>query len=104
MNELATSDNLAPSALPQSTFATAKDYFLCLAEQHFANKMLQRNDAVSDEDDCETKYMARYLFRRVINEKEFEDDECPFRPFCDDYRPSNVLINIQNQCVAAVKD
>ncbi|MCJ1309526.1 hypothetical protein MMC25_003186 [Agyrium rufum] len=104
MNEISTFTNLPPSALPKSIFATAKDYFLCLVEQHFAKLRLQRNDAISGEADCNRKHVARCLFRRIIREKTFEYNNGPFRLFCDDFRPSNVLINIQRLSVAAVID
>lgn len=54
----------------------------------------QRNDAIDSEEDCRQKYIARCLFRKITREHQLcSDDTGPFKLFCDDLRPANVLAN-----------
>lgn len=55
-----------------------------------------------DEADCRKKYVARCLFRKSIRRMEFH--EGPFQLFCDDFRPSNMLVDIKNLRIAAAID
>ncbi|KAH0829785.1 hypothetical protein FOPE_10433 [Fonsecaea pedrosoi] len=81
MNELATSANLPPQAFPT-----------------------QRNDSITDQDDCTKKYVARCLFRNIAQGISTERRNGTFRLYCDDFRPSNVLIDLQNLNVTGVVD
>jgi aminoglycoside phosphotransferase (APT) family kinase protein len=105
MNELATSANLPPRAFPAQTFDSANDYFVCLANQHLAQLQHQRNDAITDEDDGRKKYVARCLFRKIVHHLSM-DEHClgPFRLYCDDFRPSNVLVDLHTLQIAGVVD
>ena len=104
MNELATSANLPPQALPTGVFESADDYFISLATQHISQLQLQRNDAIIDQDDCQEKYVARCLFRKIVQNISTEHRHGPFRLHCDDFRPSNVLVNLRNLQITGVVD
>lgn len=104
MNELVTSANLPPQALPANTFESATDYFISLATQHLSQLQLQRNDAITDRDDCRKKFVARCLFRKIVADISTEHRHGPFRLYCDDFRPSNVLIDAHNLRVTGVVD
>ncbi|KAL1955277.1 hypothetical protein VTO42DRAFT_8875 [Malbranchea cinnamomea] len=77
MNELSTSANVPPHVLPDpnAVFESAADYF---------------------------KSLARCLFGKVLECIQFH--EGPFRLYCDDFRPSNVLVDIENVRIAGVID
>lgn len=91
MNELSTSAHILPQVLPDSNavFESAADYFKPLATQHMLHFLVQQNDAITDEADCRKKFVARCLFSKVVQRMQFH--EGPFRLYCDDFRPSNVL-------------
>lgn len=97
MNELVQLGGLPPHLLPQTTFKTASAYFLALAEMHMTHLSMQRNDAIESPEDCKRKYIARCLFRKLAREGRLcSFDHGPFKLFCDDFRPANVLANSQN--------
>lgn len=104
MNELSTLGNIPRHAFPQTTFESTSDYFESLASQHMSHLLLQRNDAIVDQADCHKKFVARCLFRKVIKRIQFKNNNGPFHLFCDDFRPSNVLVDIKNVRVSAVVD
>ena len=57
---------------------------------------MQRNDAIESYEDCRRKYIARCLFRRLARENRLcSYDQGPFKLFCDNFRPANVLANSQ---------
>ena len=94
MNVLVTCGNYPPEALPQDSFSTANEYFAALAEIHLTHLRTQRNDAVEDEADCRRKFVARCLFRRIAQSfSNATDNHGPFPLYCDDLRPSNVLVD-----------
>lgn len=90
MNELVRVGNIPPSVFADRTFDTANEYFEELANLHLIHLRYQRNDAVQDEEDCRKKYIARCLFRKIA--REFKAHPGPFPLYCDDLRPSNVLV------------
>ncbi|RMD41582.1 hypothetical protein DV735_g3512, partial [Chaetothyriales sp. CBS 134920] len=92
-NQLVALANYPPADLPAGPFATATDYFTALAETHMSHLRTQRNDAVEDEADCRKKYVARCLFRRIAKHFSTAHDHGPFRLLCDDLRPSNVVVD-----------
>ncbi|TVY24315.1 hypothetical protein LHYA1_G007922 [Lachnellula hyalina] len=120
--------HIPPSILPleSETYATADEWYGALANMHLAQLIFQHNDLVSSEDDCRNKYVARQIFRRLAKQGRLstfgfvEDDwsacvktmhpRCPapdksgpFRLWCDDFRPANVLLGPDDD-VAAVID
>ncbi|EAU39521.1 predicted protein [Aspergillus terreus NIH2624] len=96
MNELVQLGGFPPHLLPQTSFKTASSYFLALAEMHMTHLESQRNNAVTSAEDCRRKYIARCLFRKLARENRLcQHEHGPFRLFCDDFRPANVLANSQ---------
>ncbi|KAL2071659.1 hypothetical protein VTL71DRAFT_12894 [Oculimacula yallundae] len=108
------------------TYTTSDEWYEELSTMHLAQLIFQHNDLVSSENDCRNKYVARQLFRRLAKQGRLstfgfiEDDwsyssktgqlkvsapdkSGPFRLWCDDFRPANVLINSVDE-VAAVID
>jgi aminoglycoside phosphotransferase (APT) family kinase protein len=104
MNELAELANYPPQEFPTHSFGNAADYFEALATQQLCHLRTQRNDAATDEADCRKKYIARCLFRKIARDISTEYRNGPFRLFCDDFRPSNVLISDTNLTIAGVID
>ncbi|MCJ1256921.1 hypothetical protein MMC24_004746 [Lignoscripta atroalba] len=102
INELATSANLAPKDFPTCTFESAAEYFEALALQHLSHFRNQRNDAITDEADCRKKFVARCLSRQIARNIEYRHGT--FRLYCDDFRPSNILVDMERFRVAAVID
>ncbi|KAJ6015931.1 hypothetical protein N7540_010522 [Penicillium herquei] len=106
-NELVRLGSLPRSELPESdeTFQSASSYFNRLADLHIDHLINQRNDAVGSADDCRRRYVARLLFRKLARECRFTSsstDLGPFNIWCDDLRPSNILINDDLQIVGVV--
>ncbi|KAM5435813.1 hypothetical protein MferCBS31731_006070 [Microsporum ferrugineum] len=104
MNELMLSANIHESNFPTRTFTTATDYFKSLALEQISHLRLQKNNAVKDEDDCRKKFAARYLFQKVVSDVSTNLDKGPFKLYCDDFRPSNVLIDVEKFCVSGAID
>ena len=102
MNELVRVGNLPPGIFSKNTFQTASEYFQELATQQFLHLEYQRNDAIENEHDCRKKYIARCLFRKIAREIQTESDS--FRLYCDDLRPSNVLITEPDFMISGVID
>ncbi|RDH16206.1 phosphotransferase enzyme family protein, partial [Aspergillus niger ATCC 13496] len=85
------------------TFTTAGGYFEELARQQLLHLQYQRNDAVEDEQDCRKRYIARCLFRKIARGYKREQSG-PFQLYCDDLRPSNILVAGQNLTLTGVID
>lgn len=105
MNQLVQLGTLPRSKLPTSTFETSSSYFASLADLNIDHLALQRNDAIGDAADCRRRYISRHLFRKLargsrLSSKEYENG--PFRLWCDDLRPSNILLNADYQIVAVI--
>ncbi|RMZ75257.1 hypothetical protein DV738_g5564, partial [Chaetothyriales sp. CBS 135597] len=101
-NELVRLGTLPRAKLPRedATFSSASSYFNALADLQLEHLTHQRNDAVESADDCRRKYIARILFRKLAREGRFTTtsaatttDLGPFKIWCEDLRPANVLIN-----------
>jgi len=106
MNQLVSVGNLPPNKLPSTTFKTAFSYFNFLANSNLIHLSIQRNDAIESPEDCRYKYIARYLFRKIISERRFPTTLVtgpkPFKLFCDDFRPSNVLVDDNDKIVSVI--
>lgn len=96
MNELMASANLPEEAFPSHTFRSAADYFEALALQHFSHLRFQERDVVSNEEDCRKKFTARCLFLNLTRRLFGGHSQGPFRLYCDDLRPSNVLVQLDD--------
>ncbi|KAJ5561296.1 hypothetical protein N7461_000057 [Penicillium sp. DV-2018c] len=108
MNELVRLGTVPRSRLPHisSTFVTASSYFEALAQLNIQHLFHQRNDAVQSADDCRRKFVARQLFYMLAKDKKLSlphYENGPFKLWCDDFRPGNVLLN-ENMHIAGVVD
>ena len=103
MNELVRVGNLPPGIFADKAFGTASEYFQELATQQLLHLQYQRNDAVDDELDCRRKYVARCLFRRIARMIPLKE-RGPFHLYCDDLRPSNVLVSGPDMTATGVID
>lgn len=91
--------------LPSSTFTSSSAYYSALADMHLQQLSYQRNQAVESADDCRKKYIARQLFRKLAAEDrlaEAEFDRGPFKFWCDDFRPANVLADASDKIAAVI--
>ncbi|KAJ5216829.1 hypothetical protein N7468_009837 [Penicillium chermesinum] len=106
-NELVRLGTLPRSKLPRrnETFQSASSYFNTLADLHLEHLTHQRNDAIESADDCRRRYIARLLFSKLAREGRFTASSTnlgPFNIWCDDLRPSNVLVDEHLQIVGVV--
>ncbi|OTB14949.1 hypothetical protein K445DRAFT_61757 [Daldinia sp. EC12] len=110
MNSLVEFAGVAPTLLPSRPYDTSEQWFSALADMHLAQLTFQQNDAVLDEDDARDKYVARQLFRRLASEgrltSEFTAEEkgadSKFLLYSEDLRPSNVLVDKNDQVVGVI--
>ncbi|EFQ30803.1 phosphotransferase [Colletotrichum graminicola] len=119
LNSLTQLAHVPPTIFPvkDKTFTTAGEWYLELSNMNLAQLLFQHNNLVASEDDCRNKYVARHLFRRLAKQSRLStfgflqdnlstpgskkmtrlriatpDGSAAFRPWCDDFRPTNVLI------------
>lgn len=104
MNELVQLANYPRSELPSTRFPTSADYLKALADMHIMHLSSQRNDAINSAVDCRRKYIARHLFRKLASPSQPRggDYHQSFKLFCDDMRPSNVLVDADYKIVAVI--
>ncbi|EXV02166.1 aminoglycoside 3'-phosphotransferase/choline kinase domain protein [Metarhizium robertsii] len=105
MNELVRTGTFPRAKLPTSTFKTSSEYFQALANLHVDHLANQRNDAIESRADCQRKYTARQLFQKLAYERKLVSDRYdkgPFKFWCDDLRPSNILLDANLQIVAVI--
>ncbi|KAJ5790769.1 uncharacterized protein N7518_007780 [Penicillium psychrosexuale] len=108
MNELVRLGGLPRSKLPDlhTTFDTSSSYIETLAELNINHLVHQRNDSVQSADDCRRKFVARQLFRKLARDKRLTNpllEKGPFKLWCDDLRPANVLLK-EDMHIAGVVD
>ena len=114
MNELATNTGYPADQFPNAPFTSANDYFHAIADQHMLHLQTQRNLSKSnDEADVRRRFVARHQFRQLIAKYcAAEDDNNttttgaggPFRLFCDDMRPANMLVDPDTLRITALLD
>ncbi|KFZ24893.1 hypothetical protein V502_00626 [Pseudogymnoascus sp. VKM F-4520 (FW-2644)] len=107
MNEIVQLGTLPRSKLPDksATFETSSSYLTTLANLHLRHLTHQRNDAIDSASDCRRKYIARYLFRKLSLKGRLshpQHNSGPFKLWCDDLRPANMLINSNLELVAVI--
>ncbi|KFX87302.1 hypothetical protein V490_08362 [Pseudogymnoascus sp. VKM F-3557] len=107
MNEVVQLGTLPRIKLPDksATFETSSSYLTTLANLHLRHLNYQRNDAIDSASDCRRKYIARYLFRKISLEGKLSRPEHNFGPFkfwCDDLRPANMLVNSNLELVSII--
>ncbi|KAL5317944.1 hypothetical protein ACEPPN_015048 [Leptodophora sp. 'Broadleaf-Isolate-01'] len=87
-----------------SSFTCSSDYFAARAHCLQAHLETQRNIAFEDEDITWNRYIARYCFGKLIPARSTVYDSRPFRIFCDDLRPSNMLVDPKTMRITALLD
>ena len=125
MNNMVRLSNIPKSIFPPetTTYRTADEWYVVLAEMQMATLVFQHNDMVSSEHDCRTKYVARQLFHSLAKAGRLSkfgfsgdqwsagsvratlpapDDSGAFRLWSDDFRPMNVVIDDQDQVVGVI--
>ncbi|KZF21506.1 kinase-like protein [Xylona heveae TC161] len=98
---LAECGNIQPITQTNETFSSSRSYLQSLVAQLFRQLDTQRHDIVADEADCRRKYIARCLFKRIVASLPLEPDG-PFCLACDDFRPSNVLVDEELNITAVI--
>lgn len=104
MNELATVGDYPVNRFPKQKFSTASTYLQELATQHLIHLEAQPN-IIEDRHDCRKKYLARHLFQQLVKDKNdaaAKNDFGQFKLFCDDFRPSNILVDESLRIVAVL--
>ncbi|OAQ88558.1 phosphotransferase family protein [Purpureocillium lilacinum] len=87
------------------TFSTSSEYYSALADMHLQQLSYQRNQAVKSADDCRKKYIARQCFRKAAANHRMaspDTDAGPFKLWCDDFRPANILVDAAHQIVGVI--
>jgi hypothetical protein len=102
MNELATVSGYPIGKFPTAQFSSANEYFQNLANEHPIHLRTQRNLA-DDPEDAERRFIARHRFKQLIPQYCIEGAG-PFKPFCDDLQPSNMLADPKTLQITAVLD
>jgi hypothetical protein len=103
MNELRTVvSNYPISGYPTAPFTSAKAFFHSLADENLVHFRTQRNLA-NDREDAKKRFTARHQFKQLIS-RYCLDDAAPFKPYCDDLQPSNMLAHPDTLCITAVLD
>ncbi|KAJ3480458.1 hypothetical protein NLG97_g8068 [Lecanicillium saksenae] len=103
MNELVRTGSFPRAKLPTCTFQTSEAYYDGLALMNVQHLLHQRNDAIESEADCRRKYTARKLFESLVKDRKlFPTRNGQFKFWCDDLRPSNILLNDQLDVVAVI--
>jgi hypothetical protein len=102
MNELATVAGYPDDQFPTTPFDSTSDYLRSVANEHLTHLWTQRNLA-DDPEIAQERFIARHRFAQLIP-KYCVDDASPFIPFCDDMRPSNMLVNPETLRITAVLD
>lgn len=114
MNELVCLGALPRRELPTITFENTTSYLETLADLHVGHLKSQRNDTIDSADDCRRKYVGRSLFQQLIrrddrivspsNNKKTHDTDMkrPFKLWCDDLRPTDILLNSNLDIVGVI--
>lgn len=102
MNELVASAGYPIDRLSTESFDRASDFFKSVASEHLIHVQAQRNISRTPEDARE-RFIARHRFAELIG-KYTVDDEGPFKLFCDDLQPSNILIDPETLRITGVLD
>lgn len=102
MNELATVAGYPQDRFPTSTFDCATDYFSSASQEHLTHLWTQRNIA-DDPEIARARFVARRRLAQLIP-RYCISNSGPFLPFCDDLRPSNMLVDPETLKITAVLD
>ncbi|KAI1370797.1 hypothetical protein F4677DRAFT_344373 [Hypoxylon crocopeplum] len=104
MNEVVTFAGFPADHFTTASFSRASDYFAERARCLQTHLETQRNIGFENEDITWNRYVARHCFTNIIPTYGTVDDSGPFRLFCDDLRPSNMLADPRTMRITAVLD
>lgn len=105
MNEIVTIGGASAELFASmARFDRADEYFATCAQYFQAHLMAQRNIAGDDEDLAWKQFVARHCFAKLASETTYIENVGPFRLFCDDLRPTNMLINPDTLRITALID
>ncbi|KAF2006817.1 phosphotransferase enzyme family protein-like protein [Amniculicola lignicola CBS 123094] len=102
MNELATTAFYPAEKFPQAPFASAAEYFRYLMSEQKTHLWTQRN-LCSSPVEAHNRYVSRHLFMESVD-RHCIDNSGPFKIFCDDFRPQNILVDPTTLRIKAVLD
>ncbi|KAL6712649.1 hypothetical protein ACN47E_000526 [Coniothyrium glycines] len=103
MNELAVSvSNYPVDTFPAAPFRTTREYLEYQSDENLTHLRVQRNLA-SGPHDARRRYVARQQFRQLIP-KYCIGNNGPFKLFCDDLQPSNMLADPETLKVNGILD
>ncbi|KAF2474404.1 phosphotransferase enzyme family protein-like protein [Lindgomyces ingoldianus] len=103
MNEMAvTVSNYPVDTFPTAPFRTTREYLEYQSDENLTHLRIQRNLA-SGPENAKRRYIARHRFRQLIP-KYCMDNNGPFKLFCDDLQPSNMLADPETLKVHAILD
>ncbi|KAF1912802.1 phosphotransferase enzyme family protein-like protein [Ampelomyces quisqualis] len=102
MNELATTAFFPVKEFPSTTFTSTREYVQYLTTEHKTHLWTQRNICGSPLE-ARDRYVSRLLYAKSID-KHCMNDNGPFKLFCDDFRPQNILVDPETLRIKAVLD
>lgn len=103
MNELTTVvSNYPTSGFPTASLMSGKAFLHSFADEHLVHLRTQRNLANSRED-ARKRFIARHRFKQLIS-RYCLDDTGPFKLYCDDLQPTNMLADPETLRITAVLD
>ncbi|PLB34269.1 phosphotransferase family protein [Aspergillus candidus] len=87
---------------PTASFDHASDYLRSVANEHLTHLWAQRNLA-DDAEIAQQRYIARHRPAQLISK--YYPEDCGLSiPFCDDMRPSNMLVDPETLQITPVLD
>ncbi|KAL5320768.1 hypothetical protein ACEPPN_011578 [Leptodophora sp. 'Broadleaf-Isolate-01'] len=92
MNEVARVGGVFNDDHLQAPFESTSDYFNNVGQQNLDHLIKQPN-SIDDADDARRKYTNRRLFQAITPSYISKEHEYVFTLFCDDFRPSNFILD-----------
>ncbi|KAK0101218.1 hypothetical protein ONS95_012799 [Cadophora gregata] len=92
MNEVARVGGVINGDHLKAPFESTSDFFSHVGQQNLEHLLKQRN-SVDDADDARRKYTNRRLFQTITPSYISKDHNDVFTLFCDDFRPSNFILD-----------
>ncbi|KAF1952641.1 putative altered inheritance of mitochondria protein 9, mitochondrial [Byssothecium circinans] len=105
MNEMAVSvSNYPVDTFPTAPFRTSREFFEYQSDENLTHLRVQRNVCKVPEQ-AKWRYIARQRFRQLIPKYcREQDNNGPFKLFCDDLQPSNMLADPNTLKVNGILD
>ncbi|CAL5868923.1 uncharacterized protein PFLUO_LOCUS3151 [Penicillium psychrofluorescens] len=101
-NELMRTCGMKESIFPSRVYHSSIDYITSLLDQQSLHLEQQRN-SIYDSNDYRQKYTCRHLMKAIaLNFIDRDDNYGPFKLFCDDLCPGNVLVDDSLRLVGVI--